>query len=495
MEIENANKKILKKGTFGVICGFLLFFGIWSCSSDSVKEEVISIAPDPEEEPIPDSIVIKTSPIPASSQRNGDAIVGKEYLFSGNYMSSGIPYAAYILAKGENTTNELNRTGDNAVLPYDYTAITADNGVRVVAPNCLSCHSSKINNEYVIGLGSHDSDFTINRAIEVQTLNFAIPLYYGENSPEWDAYDQFRKSITAIGPKTITKSRGVNTANKIAEVLVSHRDKNTLEWREEPYVVLPEKLIPTDVPAWWLLKKKNAIFYNAMGRLDFCKSFIGASMLTLVDVTKAEEIDDKMTDVLAYIETLEAPEYPYSVNSSLANEGKTLFNNTCATCHGTYGEDVSYPNLLVALESVETDPELSNYYSVTTETSNYFFDWFNTGWFGSDTAPLSLNPEGGYIAPPLDGIWATAPYLHNASVPTLADLLDSTNRPEFWSRTFDDSDYNVEKVGWNYTAETTQKGKNTYNTNHLGYGNQGHRFADAFTEEERRAVLEYLKTL
>jgi len=31
----------------------------------------------------------------------------------------------------------------------------------------------------------------------------------------------------------------------------------------------------------------------------------------------------------------------------------------------------------------------------------------------------------GRADPPLDGIWATAPYLHNGSVPTLAALLDS----------------------------------------------------------------------
>ena len=35
----------------------------------------------------------------------------------------------------------------------------------------------------------------------------------------------------------------------------------------------------------------------------------------------------------------------------------------------------------------------------------------------------------GYQAPPLDGIWATAPYLHNGSVPTLAALLKSSTRP------------------------------------------------------------------
>ena len=296
-------------------------------------------------------------------------------------------------------------------------------------------------------------------------------------------------------PKQLLKAEVLVSANKITEVLISHRDKNTLAWSEEAYVNLPDEVIPTDVPAWWLLKKKNAMFYNAMGRLDFCKSMIGASMLTLVDVAKAEEIDKNMVDVLAYIQTLDAPAYPYTINTALANQGKELFTSTCATCHGSYGENASFPNVLVALESIETDPELSNHYTEISEENTYFFNWFNTGWFGANTNPLTLAPESGYIAPPLDGIWATAPYFHNASVPTLANVLNSENRPEFWSRTFDDSDYNIEKVGWDYTVATTQVDKNTYNTTLKGYGNKGHRFGDSFTDEERKAVLEYLKTL
>jgi hypothetical protein len=49
------------------------------------------------------------------------------------------------------------------------------------------------------------------------------------------------------------------------------------------------------------------------------------------------------------------------------------------------------------------------------------------------------------------GIWATAPYLHNGSVPTPADLLDSSKRPEFWQRSSSNTTDNYfEKVGWPY---------------------------------------------
>ncbi len=460
-----------------------------ACSGDSLNETVVDL---PNEE---DSFVIKSSPIPAPTQRTGDPVKGEEYLFSGDYMSSGIPYNAYVFVNGENTDNLLNRTGDNAIINHDYTAFTASNGAKVVAPNCLSCHSSKLNNEFVIGLGDHNSNFTSNRANEVSLLNTAIINVYGQDSKEWDAYDQFRKSITAIGPKTIMASKGVNPANKIAEVLISHRNKETLEWVDEPNVVFPDEVLPADVPAWWLLKKKNAMFSTAIGRLDFCKSFIGASLLTLSDATKATEVDEKMVDVLAYIQSLEAPKYPFAIDAEKANTGKVLFENNCSTCHGTYGENEIYPNLLVALESIETDPELSNHYSASTEQNNYFMDWFNTGWFGSSENPLEIKSEEGYIAPPLDGIWASAPYFHNASVPTLAHVLNSKNRPEFWSRTFISTDYNTNEIGWNYKVETSQENVNTYNTTLKGYGNGGHRFGDAFSSEERKAILEYLKTL
>lgn len=484
----------MKNNTFFLKIIIILFL-VCSCSSNNDVfvpiPELEGQPPTPPEEPIRE-----VDNIPASTQRSGDAAIGYEYLVSGDYMSSGIPYDAFIRGFGEDNTNLLNRTGDNTVILYDYTAVTVDNGVRVVAPNCLSCHASVINDDFVIGLGNHEGDFTSNRALAVPLLSSTISLLYGgEDTDEWRAYEQFQKSITAIGPKTMTESRGVNPADKIAIVLASHREKNTLEWQDEPFVAIDDAVIPTDVPAWWLLKKKNAMFYSAIGRKDFCKSFIGASLLTLSDVSKAEEVDQKMVDVLAYIYSLEAPEYPFNTNTNLVGQGKSLFEQNCTSCHGNYGDNESYPNLLVALNTIGTDPELSNQYTGSSTLNNYFLDWFNTGWFGTDENPLEIKPEGGYIAPPLDGIWATAPYFHNGSVPTLEDVLNSINRPTLWSRTFSSTDYDTDKVGWNYTVENSKVNINTYDSSLKGYGNSGHTFGDDLTKTEKTALIEYLKTL
>ena len=241
------------------------------------------------------------------------------------------------------------------------------------------------------------------------------------------------------------------------------------------------------------MKKKHAMLYNGMGRGDFGRIMMASSLLTLHDRRKAEEVDPQFGHVLAFLKSIEPPKWPFALDATLARRGEKIFNQNCAQCHGTYGKKETYPNLLVSLKKVRTDPLLSN--AARDPRYNYFFKWFNKGWFGRGKHPAKLVPEGGYVAPPLDGIWATAPYLHNGSVPTLADLLDSSRRPDRWRRTFISRDNDPAKVGWRYTVEPRRRGGATYDTTLPGYSNEGHPFADALTDAHRSALLEYLKTL
>ena len=158
---------------------------------------------------------------------------------------------------------------------------------------------------------------------------------------------------------------------------------------------------------------------------------------------------------------------------------------------GNYGSENSYPNLLIQESSIQTDSLLF--------TSNYqnpqFINWFNNSWFSQGDHPARLEPFNGYIAPPLDGIWVTAPYLHNGSIPTLDAVLNSKLRPKYWSRDFDNPEYDYEKIGWKYTTHDSAGGKEMYNTTLPGYGNYGHYYGDQLSDKERKAVIEYLKTL
>ncbi|MCX6857963.1 MAG: di-heme-cytochrome C peroxidase, partial [Verrucomicrobia bacterium] len=105
---------------------------------------------------------------------------------------------------------------------------------------------------------------------------------------------------------------------------------------------------------------------------------------------------------------------------------------------------------------------------------------------GGDSAPLV------YRARPLDGIWATGPFLHNGSVPTLFDLmLPAASRPKIFAvghREFDPI-----KVG---PVTTLSSDTFEFNTRRKGNSNKGHNYgASQMTDEQRWQLVEYLKTL
>ena len=458
----------------------LLLFS--ACANETLEDEEVII------DPVPGGTKI----LEASEQRSGDPQAGYDYLVYGNYISAGIPYDIFTQVLGGNTENKLSRTGDNADIPFDYTAVDAFNGVRVVAPNCLQCHAGEINGEFIVGLGNINTDFTIDQSEAIPLASFAIELAYGSNSPEWNAYEPFARATEATGPYLLVENKGTNPADKIAAVLAAHRDPFSLEWRDAAYVI-PDEVVPTDVPPWWVLKKKNAMFYAGIGRGDFARIMMASSLLTMRDSTKAREVDERFNDVQAYINSLEAPAYPFDIDMDLAAEGEQLFTSNCTSCHGTYGVQETYPNLLVGLDVVKTDPMLSDVYE--SDQFRSFRDWLNEGWFGEAPNAAQIVAEGGYVAPPLDGIWASAPYLHNGSVPTIEDLLNSSQRPQYWKWSFDSRDYDPEKLGWQYSLETEKGDDETYDATVPGYTNVGHTFGDLFSEQERKAVIEYLKTL
>jgi mono/diheme cytochrome c family protein len=251
------------------------------------------------------------------------------------------------------------------------------------------------------------------------------------------------------------------------------------------------------------MKKKHAMFYNSGGRRDHARIMMTASTLCVDSVKEAEAIDAYFPDVRAYIYSLDAPPYPFPVDTALAERGRAPFEKTCARCHGTYGQGgpggpgTSYPNLVIGVEDVATDPLIV---AGNAQFAGPFVKWFNESFYGQKG---HLAPAAGYVAPPLDGIWATAPYLHNGSVPTLQALLDSPSRPKFWSRSFDSTDYDQTAVGWRYTVRdhgqaeepSDTVSKTIYDTRLPGYSNSGHTYGDSLSAEDRRAVLEYLKTL
>lgn len=97
-----------------------------------------------------------------------------------------------------------------------------------------------------------------------------------------------------------------------------------------------------------------------------------------------------------------------------------------------------------------------------------------------------------YRARPLDGIWATAPYLHNGSVPTLDDLLlPAARRPAVFF--VGDCEIDPVKVG---CVSTQRPNSFRFDTSITGNWNKGHEYGTQLTDPaDRAALLEYLKSL
>lgn len=444
----------------------------------------------------PHSTVPKAGPgpVPAYDQPAGDPRKGYQVLVNGGYTTCGIPYEAWARTAARTAPDAVlpGREGRNGELPYYLSAHRNDDGVEIVTTNCLWCHGGSFNGEVVIGLGNERLDFTDDPRDLVDRVGT-----YVSGEKETAAWRKWAERISAMAPYMITDTVGVNPAPNLTLALMAHRDPETLEWHDEPLLEPPPRRpLPVSVPPWWRMDQKHAMFYNAMGRGDHARFMMMKALVCTDEVEEARRIAGDFRHVRAYIASLEAPAYPFPVEDGLAARGARVFEAHCSECHGSYGEAPTYPNRVVALDVVGTDPA---YARQAHDESDRFMAWFNRSWYG-ETA--QARPAPGYMAPPLDGVWATAPYLHNGSVPTIAGVLDSGRRPAHW-RPVPDAPYDEDALGWR--VEVLDHGKadadgpaarqRIYDTTLEGYSNAGHTFGDGLGADQRRAVIEYLKTL
>lgn len=432
-----------------------------------------------------------TWPIPADDQREGDAAVGENYLLYGDYVGSGVPLETWQDLVPASSSNPLGRDGDSATVPYVFNVFEAPNGVEVVGGiNCFGCHSGVLEGEVVIGLGDAFSDFTEPNVATFELAARAVETKFGEDSPEYEAFEPLLLGAQATADYAIAPSGGLNPAFMLEEAAAAHRRPGDLSWSRTPLYDKPTSPISSDVPPWWNVKKKNALYYNGMGRGDFARMLMQISLVGLTDLAQAEAIDAQMPDALAFLESLEPPVYTGTINDDLASDGQAVFEANCTHCHGTYSSDPSaetYPNLLVSVDTVGTDPAYADH-----PMSNELTPWYNRSWFSEDGASR-IAPFRGYIAPPLDGIWASAPYFHNGSVPDLVGVITPSERPDVWSRT---GAYDHERMGLAWQVEPIEDYEFfSYDTSLDGYGNGGHTFAADLSEPDKQALLEYLKTL
>jgi hypothetical protein len=130
-----------------------------------------------------------------------------------------------------------------------------------------------------------------------------------------------------------------------------------------------------------------------------------------------------------------------------------------------------------------------------------------------DASPIAAHGQliesAGYAATPLTGVWANYPYLHNGSVPTLHHLLGPVSeRPAIFeitaARRFDRervgqllySNPRYARIAASDLMRLFGTSRDWFNTTRPGSSNRGHDVWSVIgTDENRRALIEYLKTL
>ena len=434
-------------------------------------------------------------PVPAAPQPEGDPEAGYRALVNAPYVSCGVPYDAYRRVAGAaEAGGELpGREGRNAELPYAATAHVDADGVEIVSSNCLTCHAGRIDGELIVGLGDAFADFTRDpRRLALQAGA------YLQGEAEIAAWEHWADRIEGIAPYIQTRTVGVNPATNLTWALMAHRDPETLAWSEEPLIdPPPREPLPISVPPWWGMAEKNAMFYTTIGRGDHSRFMLLASMLCIESEADVEAVAEYAADIRAYIASLQPPDWPDDLDPALAEAGAPIYARDCKACHGAPDDPGSHPDRVYGLEEIGTDPAYAT--AATDGSRDRFYAWVARSPYGD---AQSAAPAPGYVAPPLGGVWATAPYLHNGSVPNLRTLLDPAARPRFWRHRDDPRRFDREAVGWAHEAlESGQadepdpdRRRRIYDTTLEGYGNGGHLYGADLTEAERAALIEYLKT-
>ena len=191
---------------------------------------------------------------------------------------------------------------------------------------------------------------------------------------------------------------------------------------------------------------------------------------------------DGLARLQRFVLDLPPPAYPFPIDAALAAQGEKIWQQGCAECHEFGGARTGEP---IPLAMLGTDRHRLDSW---TERAR---DAFN-GLADYDWRYSHFRKTNGYVAQALDGAWARAPYLHNGSVPTLADLLAPPARRPVRFRVGIDI-YDQTRLGFVSAGPDAAQGRE-FDTTLPGNSNAGHLFGTDLAEPDKRALIEYMKT-
>jgi hypothetical protein len=386
-------------------------------------------------------------------------------------------------------------------------------GVDHVGLNCAVCHTGTVRDtpssppRIVLGMPAHQLDlqgfveFVLQCSLDNRTTADAIR----GRLPEEGGPSRFERLLLRAGLVDRLKLTTLNLHNRIRPLLESDLPR----WGRgrvdtfNPYKAIQfnwnldrlprsELIGASDFPSLWNQQPREGLQLHWDGDNDSVdernlSAGLGAGITPVtVDHAGLKRVRD-------WTWTLPPPRYPYAVDQTLAARGSAVYQQACLECHGDHrfrdgvraGARIGQ---VVAASDVGTDRHRLDSYTAVFAANQYslFPD--------SQYRFRRFRKTGGYANHPLDGIWARAPYLHNGSVPTLRDLLEPVERrPAVFYRGYDV--YDRDRVGFIGTVpEERGRRFSRYDTTVPGNSNAGHLYGTTLSDEDKRALVEYMKT-
>lgn len=254
-----------------------------------------------------------------------------------------------------------------------------------------------------------------------------------------------------------------------------------------------EQAVPADFPPYFALGRRTALNYLGTGGNLRTEVFLSVYTFGAGNPNPRRAIvpfpaPARLDPMIAFMGEIDPPPAP-AQDAARVDAGRAIFlRERCDSCHALDDPSalgvVTYDRAVDGRERYPDEDEAFPRGSIrTSRLHRVLVDGDGMGG-GIDMGyvdllnfitsnELTTRLSDGYRSADLHGLWATAPYLHNGSVPTLEDLLrPAAERPSTFVR-------------GSFTVDTTQPGND----------NGGHEFGTAIDEEDRAALAAYLRSL
>ena len=278
---------------------------------------------------------------------------------------------------------------------------------------------------------------------------------------------------------------------------------------------------PVNTPVIWSFNRQHYVFWSGVTNSMLERNLAqGVALVTDFNWSTKETTVSarKLQAVSTYAEMIRPPKWPEAwfgpIDRLKAKQGKAIFGSRCLGCHdpesastGIAGSDLNYLD-------VGTDPEYTKGQIASFNGKDLFADVLapflaqvKAGVYAreqtSDPLPFEWGrlpsvwrrPKSNQIlARPLWGIWASAPFLHNGSVPSLRELLKPARQRvtsfPVGSLTYNVHDLGLDKTSWYYSSTLTV----SCPTGCTGNSNAGHEFGVDLSDPDKDSLLEFIKS-